>query len=199
LGRETNESARPSRVTAELYRANNIENYDTAAMRAYTDNGVELLYYGSHAVNKKVGALFCYEFEDAKILLDDGDDNKAGQIIAHFHTGEKKVYDNLNLNIDNKLWLAIAAAHGDGQIPCGLEAALSHTMCISGMQQSMSEITEFPEEIVKRGELFWNNETGNYVEGLVDQLKQCYEQAVLPAESGFLWARAGKEIHFPTS
>src|SRR5690606_34582742 len=50
LGRATDESARPARVTAELYRANRIENYDTAAMRVHTEDGVELLYFGSHAV-----------------------------------------------------------------------------------------------------------------------------------------------------
>jgi predicted dehydrogenase len=194
LGRQTNQSARPSLVTAELYRANNIENYDTAAMRTFTDEGVELLYYGSHAVNENVGALFRYEFEKADILFDD--DDTAGKIIAHFHNGEKKEYDNPNMNREEKLWSAISAAHGDGQIVCGLEAALSQTICIHGMQESKCKITNFPEEIVRRGEPFWNNEEGNYVEGLVDQLKSCYEQAVLPAEAGFDWAKAGKEIQF---
>ncbi len=194
LGQETHQSARPSRVTAELYRANPIENYDTAAMRAYTDEGVELLYYGSHAVNEQVGAKFIYEFEKADILFDDV--GEGSKITARFHNGETKEYDNPNLNSDDKLWLTIAAAHGDGQILCGLEAALSHTICINGMQESMSEITDFPEDIVRRGEPFWNNEEGNYVEGLVDHMKYCYEQAVLPAEAGLDWAKSGKAIHF---
>lgn len=59
----------------------------------------------------------------------------------------------------------------------------------------MSEIMEFPEEMVRRGEPFWNNEVGNYVKGLVEQLENCYEHAVLPAEAGLSWAKSGKEIH----
>jgi predicted dehydrogenase len=192
LGRETDESARPSRVTAELYRANPIENYDTAAMRTYTEDGVELLYFGSHAVNNKVGALFSYEFEKADISYND--DDKEGKMIARFHTGETKEYENPNLHGENKLWRAIAAVHGEGPVVCGLETALSHTICINAMQESMSDITEFPAEIVRRGLPLWNHEDGSYVEGLVDHMKLCFEKAILPAESGIAWARAGNEI-----
>jgi predicted dehydrogenase len=46
LGRETETSARPAAVEAELYRANAIENFDTAAARIRTDEGVEILFYG---------------------------------------------------------------------------------------------------------------------------------------------------------
>lgn len=36
-------------VEAELYRAANIESFDTACMRARTTRGIEILFYGSHA------------------------------------------------------------------------------------------------------------------------------------------------------
>ena len=44
LGRTTETSARPAEVEAELYRANAIENFDTAAVRARTEEGVEILW-----------------------------------------------------------------------------------------------------------------------------------------------------------
>lgn len=192
LGRNVDESARPARITAELYRANRIENYDTAAMKVYTEDGVELSYYGSHAVKDSVGPLFCYEFDNADVVFDGS--VPEGAIVARFHNGEKIAYENPDLNNNAKLWAAIAAAHGEGSVVCGLEAALSHTRCIAGMQQSMPEIGQFPEEIVRRGAILSNGEVGNYTEDLGNQLKQCYEQGTLPAEAGFAWAKAGREI-----
>lgn len=194
LGRATKHSARPSRITAELYRANDIENYDTAAFRAYTDHEVELLYFGSHAVHERVGAKFCYEFEKAAICYDEAGD---GRIIAQFRDGMRKEYANPNLPVNNKLWTAIAAARGVGTIPCGLEEALPHTMCMSGMQASAGEICGFPEEMLRRNVPVRKGEKGTCVEGLVDQLKHCYEQAVLPAEAGYAWAKAGQDVYLP--
>ncbi|MDR6550085.1 Gfo/Idh/MocA family oxidoreductase [Paenibacillus qinlingensis] len=194
LGEGIAESAFPSVVRAELYRANFIDNFDTAAMRAYTENGVEVLYYGSHAVNQSKGALFRYEFEQAVITFDDGEHKKGSPIVARFHNGEIKEYENPNQHPATKLWMAIAAVAEQGVPVCGIEAAMSQTMCISGMQASMREIVDFPEAIVKRGERFWKNDTGHYVEGLVEQMTHCYEQAILPAEAGYHWAKSGESI-----
>lgn len=190
LGGGIAESARPSSIMAELYRANEIENYDTAAMRAFTDQGVELLYYGSHAVNQRIKAMFHYEFELANIHYDE---DQGSTIIANFKNGDAKEYENPNLNADEKLWSAIAATIGNGDIVCGPEAALSHAICINSMQES-SDITVFPEDIVRRGETFWNHEKGCYVKGLFEQLKICYDKALLPSENGLDWAKAGKQI-----
>jgi predicted dehydrogenase len=49
LGPETDASARPVEVEAELYKANAIENFDTAAVRARTAEGVELLRTGGRS------------------------------------------------------------------------------------------------------------------------------------------------------
>ena len=49
LGDRVDASAAPARVTAELYRANGIETYDTAALRCWTSGGVEIVFVVSHA------------------------------------------------------------------------------------------------------------------------------------------------------
>jgi len=49
LGDTTERSARPVEVKAEMYRANRIECYDTAAARIRTAGGVEILFLASHA------------------------------------------------------------------------------------------------------------------------------------------------------
>jgi hypothetical protein len=156
-------------------------------MRTFTEEGVELLHYASHAVNEQASQ-FCYEFELAKVLWDEGGD---GSITIYFHDGTIKAYGNPQKGVQRKLWSAVAATLGEGVIVCGPEAAMSHMICIRGMQQSVSEIHRFPEEIIKYSEMRYRNEPGYYVEGLADSLKLCYEKAVLPSEVGFSWAKIG--------
>ena len=50
LGPSIDRSAQPVEIVAELYRANDIENFDTAALRVRTTSGAEVLFYGSHAI-----------------------------------------------------------------------------------------------------------------------------------------------------
>ena len=48
-GREPAALARPVRIEAELYRAQAIESFDTAALRLTTAEGVQLDFYGTHS------------------------------------------------------------------------------------------------------------------------------------------------------
>ncbi len=70
LGEAVDRSAGLDRAQAELYRANPIENYDTAALRCFTDGGAEVLFYTSHAVSENVGPQFVFEFERGVVRLD---------------------------------------------------------------------------------------------------------------------------------
>src|SRR5215213_7411815 len=58
LGPQIDRSAQPVRLSAELYRAHPIQNYDTAALRCETDNGAELLFVVSHATVENRGPIF---------------------------------------------------------------------------------------------------------------------------------------------
>jgi hypothetical protein len=67
LGPNFGESAFPASLTAELYRANTIENYDTAALRLQTACGTEVMFYATHATLEKVEPVFFFEFEKAVV------------------------------------------------------------------------------------------------------------------------------------
>src|SRR5690606_17166140 len=122
------------------------------------------------------------------------DQDSPDGIVARFHDGSTRTYGDPNQDDEAKLRAAIAAARGEGGIACGVETALSHTICMLAMQQSTPGIVESTEEIGRRGALLSSGETGNYVEGLVGQLVDCYEPGVLPAEAAPPWAQAGNEI-----
>jgi hypothetical protein len=190
LGQKEDGSAKPACLTAELYRANKIENFDTAAVRIITQDGVELLFYVTHAVAETVNPTFCFEFEKAKVLYGGiGESEKA--IVAVFNDGTRKVYGNPEENTMNKLWMTIDAIKGVKPVVCGIEAASSQTLCVNGMQESVPQIPHFPENLI----MYDENRKITWVEGLSDALKMCYQEWRLPHEAGILWARAGKKIN----
>src|SRR5690606_33552608 len=53
-GRTAEAAAEPTEIDAELYRAGSIESFDTASLRLQTGEGVEILFYGSHAGQEEV-------------------------------------------------------------------------------------------------------------------------------------------------
>lgn len=197
LGDETNKSAKPLNITAELYHANPIESFDTAAMRAETDNGVELLYLATHATREHLGPVFDYEFEKGKVIFRNSPDPQKRNIVAYFNDGNTKIYGDPNNGTLNKLWLAIDMVNNEAGLLCGPEAAFSHTLCIKGMHESTPEIVQFPEHLVKRDEKMFGDQSGVYVEGLSDILKTCYEEWALPSELGVQWSKPGRNIKLP--
>ena len=179
-------SAEPAQVTAELYRANEIENYDTAAARVYTTEGVELLYFASHATEQRQNPIFTYEFEKATVTYQ----QESGEITAVFDDGRRKVYGDPFKGLCNKLWLAVDAVRDGREIPCGLKAASSHTICINGMQESVPEISKFPKELLRQT----GQPKQTWVQSLAEGFSSCYDNWQLPSEGGIPWAVGGREI-----
>lgn len=203
LGNKIEESVSLKGVTAELYRANHIENYDTAAARIFTEDGVELLYYASHATKDAVNPMFCYEFEKGRVIFEldwygasyeENQNIRKGNMWAAFNDGSYKIYGNPYNDEMNKLSTSIRAVLGETTIPCTPEASMMHTLCVNGMQDSMPEIIEFPEEFVKVQVDGAAEKRDVYVEGLEELLAQCYEKAILPSEANISWAKKGKYI-----
>src|SRR5699024_11431941 len=63
-------SGQPDTVTAELYRVNNIETFDTCAVQLKTKKDVDIYFYASHAVKENKDPCFQLEFENATITYD---------------------------------------------------------------------------------------------------------------------------------
>lgn len=188
LGEAVDRSAVPDSVTAELYRANDIENYDTAAIRCMTRGGVELLFYVSHAVEDEAGPSCIYEFEDATVQCE-GD---SGQLVAHLRGGTTINYGVPASSVDiTKLWRTAHAIEHGTPIECGIEASMSQTQVMCAAQRSVTEIVDFPRDLVRA-------ETNDgarrlYVDGLGTVLNRCFLEGHLPSEQGVAWAQSGRE------
>ncbi len=197
LGATRETSAWPVDVQAELYRANPIENYDTAAIRCHTTEGVEILFYTAHPVPNVVGPIFSYEFENAEVTYEAYSES----IFARFRDGSVKDYGNPYAGqIENKLWQAVDAARSDatrtGAPPaCSIEGAIPEVLCTNGAQESMWEIAEFPKELLHVRLDVERDDCLTWVEGLQETFEACYDQGVLPSELGTVpWARSGDLI-----
>ena len=189
LGSRTDASARPVEVVAELYRANQIENFDTAAIRVRTDAGAEILFYGSHAIPENNGPEFRFEFEHATITYSAEHD----PIVARCADGTVIDYGRPKDDPEvTKVWTCLASIAGEGSIPCGLEAARVQTICINGAQDSSGEPVDFPRSLLRvTGE---GPQRLTWVEGLDVVLWKCYESGALPSETGVGWSRPGAPV-----
>ena len=199
LGKEQDTSARPAEVAAELYRANAIENFDTAAVRIRTEEGVEILFLVSHASDEDRGPVVRYEFERAVVRCD----SRTSGLWAELPDGTRKDYGVPDAEPMNKLWRSIADVGRDGARPlCGLEAAASQTLCMNGIQDSMPEIRDFPAGLVRvvegpgarRLAVETPGAKRRVVEGLDEALAGCYEAWRLPSEMGLAWGAAGTAV-----
>lgn len=189
IGDKLDTAAQPKELTAELYRANNITNYDTASLRVITNSGVEILFQTSHAISRLRGPEFIYEFEKGTATFNIRD----GQIRAKFANGETKVYGNPNNDSTEKFWDAIAALRGEKQIPCTAETAIMQTRCVWAAQQSVPEIPEFPVRSVYKAGV--PGHQVKVVEGLAEALERAYAAGtMLHEQCSAPWISVGKTI-----
>jgi predicted dehydrogenase len=199
LGAGTDASARPVEVEAELYRANAIENFDTAALRTRTAEGVELLFLVSHASDEDRGPVVRYEFERGVVRCD----SRTSGLWAELADGTRKDYGVPDDEPMAKLWRSVAGAREEGARPlCGLEAAASQTLCMNGAQDSMPDVREFPAGLVRsvegtgkpRLDVAAPGARRRVVDGLDEALAACFEAGKLPSEMGVPWSARGEKI-----
>ena len=187
LGDRLDRSWAPTTLTAELYRANAIENYDTAALRLQGPAGVEVGFFVAHAVDRHAGPISHFEFDKAVVTYGGAEGNR---FTARFANGEVCDYGSPEPQ-DQKLRTTLACVRSGEPVPCGIEAASAHTACVLAAAQS-STITPFPAAQVRTSP--HGESTLVHVDGLADALERCYAGMKLPSEAGFPWAHAGRQV-----
>lgn len=192
LGSEIDSSDMPKKITSEIYRANNIENYDTSFINITTELGVEILFLASHAVNIHRTPQFFYEFENANIIFGDPDIPLSEENILCYHKdGEIVNYGNPYNDQGNKMWLAIDNVRNNKKdILCGIEASLAHTITINKIQKAQEDIVNFPSELVH----YDDKKDLIYVEGLSDIIDDAYKNWKIPSQMGINWTRSNSII-----
>lgn len=187
LGEEIDGCAMPSRVTAELYRTYRIENYDTAACRAFTGDGVEVLFYASHATSHDSGPIFSLEFEQASVTYGESEEG----IVVRDRRGNTEHYGSPETEHPLlKLFHAVRKVQGAQAVICGPKASIAQTLCMNGMQESAPAILDFPEDKVVSDP----EHNRKWARGLLQDLEDCYQKGILPSEAGLDWACSGELV-----
>lgn len=189
IGDAADRSAEPERLGAELYRANPIENYDTAALRGTTKGGAEFVLVVSHAVAASRGPEFVYEFERGTVSYSFASD---APITATLSDGNMRNYGTPAEDRNAKLWATVEAIREGRRPICGIEAAMAHTQCVWTAQQCVDAVAEFPKALVRVEERGGKRFTS--VSGLDEVMDRCYREAKLPSETGAAWAKRGREV-----
>jgi predicted dehydrogenase len=190
LGTTPQSSDWPAVVEAELYRAHDIENYDTIALRCRTRGGVEILFFTSHATKAQRDLIFQYEFENAIIHYG----GKYGdRVVAELIDGKRVDYGAPTAaDSVQKLFDVLQSIRDRQPVICGPEAAGAQTACIFAAQQSTPAIVPFPsDQIVVEGD---TGQRRTHVKNLDKDLDRCYNEAVLPGDIGIPWAKRAAQI-----
>lgn len=175
----------PSLVTASVYRAKNIESFDTCFMRGTFDNQAEFVYVTTHAGDNEVAPRFCYEFENATVeMIDDG--KQEPRIIATFRDGHVTDYGNPQSSESSaeKVIAMLDAIEFGKEIPCTAHTVLPCLSVTTGLFCKMP-IYEFPKELCYEE----TDPAGVYVHGLTDDCLTCAGEKKLPSELAFSWAQ----------
>ncbi len=177
---EYGKAALPKNISGELYRANDIENFDSCKIDFQFDNGAKACFIAAHPVHSAVEPVFEYQFENGNVYyacrendevhkLMPSDYMEYGKIVAIMDDGEKIVYGDPMANCCRKLYIA-AQAISEGKKdngPCGLEAAAVHTRLINEIQKQCTIQSIDPAFLREDNNLL-------YVAGLFEKAVSCY-------------------------
>lgn len=186
------DGGKPASVQAELYRANTIENFDTAAMRVRTVSGATVWFGTSHAVPSNVGPVVHYRFSEADVYCE-----MPGNFYARYSDGMVQELGSPNGDHHEKLQRAASDIRAGRPPGCPIDDALHQTTAICAAQES-SQIVDFPAMYARHNTDVAGAQTADtltWVEGLQAAFTQCFGQGILPSEhGGIVWAQPGREI-----
>ncbi len=170
LGDTLSESAKPAKIGASVYRANDIETYDTAFIEVTTTKDVPLRFCATHACAKEIQPYARYEFENGTIYMEEcGDDNA---ICAVMKDGTKKSYGATGQYRNTKIWHCVDVVRGLEKPVCTVDTAMSHLKCINA-------ISEFYLPAVFSEYTVVND--CKAVLGIEDMIKKAFDENVMPS------------------
>lgn len=190
LGKEINTAEELTGITAGLYRINDIETFDLCTFRGNLKQGGEVCFYTTHGSRVWIRPQLQMNFEGGIVNIDESTDYKIKVVfnneeILWLNNPEEEVEEVRK--IDKVIeWVS----HRTFTMPpCTVETVLPCLKCTSQLIEK-GEIIDFPKQFITKDEL----EKCSYVEGLEQDLMQCYMKEMLPYELGLYWAKQETEI-----
>lgn len=182
MGERLDESAMPAEVQAEVYRAKEIETFDTCFIRGRFENGCCFYYGATHSAPTEYQPTLECCFENAVVTMSGEQGN---HLIARFHDGRVKDY---GLTVCQETDAAkipgmIRAIEGTGILTGTVKSVMPHLKITNAIFDQV-EIAEIPAEYRFREE----KPGGTFVHGLDEQGLRCFENMHFPSEENVPWA-----------
>jgi hypothetical protein len=189
-GRRSDIAAVPVRLTGELYRAQDIESFDTGVIRLQTDDGCRLDFYGTHSSREISRPSLTIEGRDGRAewvqdshALVEGVKGKWGQLAEpEFETREKMLRD------------VLTRIHGGYAFICSPELASVHVRCVGLLHEHVSITPISPTYLAERqadGQVF------TFVPGLDACLAAAARSGTSLTEAGARWGVKPVEVVIP--
>jgi len=188
LGDSPKRSAVPEEVEAQLYRAHDIENYDTAVLRCRTSAGAEVFFVTTHTGTVQQGPVFEFIFERGRVTCD----RPGGEVVGEWSDGRRRSYGPADEPGCAKVLDTVAAIREGRESLCGPEAAAGHTVCMTAAQESGSPPVELPRQLVR--EVEDREQQWLEVEGLEELLLGAYRSARLPDPGDAPWVKPARIV-----
>jgi len=183
LGSTMEDSANLQNTYVETYRANDIQSFDTCALRGEV-GGAKMMFIASHATNYHLDPIMRYELEKAVIMVNVYDRESVCTI--HHHDGRvERLGPAIGDGMVNKFTYTAKAIRGEGDYVCTLRTVKPFTTLIDAI---FSQVPTHP--FPKSHVVINSEEERTYIPQLHLQLTDCFNHGQLPSEMGLTWANA---------
>ncbi len=174
LGETLDSAAFPKSAEVQLYNANNLETFDTAALWMETDADTPILYFASHTTKEKHGREMEFMFENGVVRYSEDE----GILKGTFNNGEVIDYGWSVSNEEKFLKCVMAAAGEKELVTCNLKTALPHALAVQMVMEHLDETYVFDEN---ETETYLRNESPYvYVPKMYETLLCAYKENKLP-------------------
>ncbi len=191
------DAALPKEITAELYRAGNIESCDTAALRVRCEKDVFVHSYMTLAGTPVYGPMMELMCKNGKATWQ----NFNGKTSIRYHDGREEKFDNGPPEWTYEGFHNFARAiNGEERLLCPPEVCRSHTLCVNGAHESCPVIQNFPSSeiaVVTDKEMPPSGAEATFdrVPNLNALLQQAFTQRKMLSEIGVPWAVRGERFN----
>ena len=189
LGDAMDTAAMPDSLCASLYRAKDIESFDTDIVMGRIGD-CAFYHFATHAAEVNTEPRFLYTFERATVSFNM--DEMDGRVVAQFTDGSTKVYGEpfTDHETARKIeWMLNAVLDPELQIPCTIPTSLPQALVCNAIFDQVP-IINFPKSLLVRE----SDPAGTFVRGLYEDMLSCFDNSKLPGACGFDWAVPEKPV-----
>ena len=174
LGDTIDTAKMPKTIESKVYRANDIESFDTAEIYCTNEDGSKVIYLASHAANIKRAPESEYRFEKGTVYFSDVNGDGKPEFYADLNDGTRKIYGNPSSGDLRKLYIAADnILNGTNTVYCGIEAASVHTRVIAAIHEQHPVIEKFPDEMLEV--IVEKDQPRTVCKGLAEKYIEIYE------------------------